>query len=155
MTLILFQNISKSQQLWTESSYLLRLRFVFEYRLGLAEIIRFSNNLNLTVDSSMTLKHQELNLEMVSLAKSLISDTFNNDIISSPFLFAVPVTDPIKGVVYRGAFPGAVNLITQLIASDSLTNQNTLRYNYESLHTNFTDFFTTRNTFYQQESSKQ
>jgi hypothetical protein len=53
MTLLQLNSIEQQKQLWKDSSYILKLRLIFEYRLALAEITRFSVNLNAA--SSVTL----------------------------------------------------------------------------------------------------
>jgi len=46
-------SIEQEKELWKDSSYILKLRLIFEYRLALAEITRFAVNMNFS--SSATL----------------------------------------------------------------------------------------------------
>jgi len=85
---------------------------------------------------------------MVMLAKSLITNTHNTQIVNSPFTFSTPIHDPNKQITYISSFPSSVNHLTQLFTEETLSNNDTLRYNYEGLHVNFTDFFNMRNDYY-------
>ena len=49
MAVLYFSSIESSESLWRESSYLLRLSSTFEFRLGIAEVLRFSSNANLSL----------------------------------------------------------------------------------------------------------
>lgn len=54
MTLIQLDGIDKISQLWIDSSYLLKLRFVFEFRVSLDEITRFGTAINYTIPVGYT-----------------------------------------------------------------------------------------------------
>ena len=92
--------------------------------------MRFGSNMNLTLAPSVLQKQQELNLDMISFAKELVPQTYDNDVLNSPFDFATPLTDPNKNIVYAGKFPQSINQLSQLFTTETLANNDTLRYNY-------------------------
>ena len=79
--------------------------------------MRFGVNKNLTLVPSISQKQQELNLAMVDLAKKLIPETYDNDVLNSPYSFATPLTDPTKNIVYHGTIPETIGHLSQLFTT--------------------------------------
>jgi hypothetical protein len=104
--------------------------------------------MNLTIDPAILQDQQTLNLQMNTLAKDLIASTKDNQLYDSPFSFAMPLVDPNRKVVYKGAFAELINHLTQLFTEQTQFSNNTMQYNYEGFHTNITDFYDIRTNFY-------
>ena len=91
---------------------------------------------------------------MVTLAQTLIDETHNSQLGGGAFNFATPIEDPLRNVTFAATLPETVAQLTRLFNSPTNANVEILRYNYEGLHRNLSDFVEQRREFYSEERGK-
>jgi hypothetical protein len=148
MVVLYFASVDNSEQLWKESSYLLSLTTIFEFRVGIAEILRFGSNSNSTLSAELSGQQAQLNALMVEYAKSINENTSNSDVSSGVFSFHMPIADPFENLTYSSSLPQAVSQLAYYFLLQDDRSHELLRFNYENLHQNLTSFYEQRYEFY-------
>lgn len=91
---------------------------------------------------------------MVVYVEHINRNTSNTDISGGIFTFSMPITDPNKNITYYSTFPQAVTQISHYFLDQNTVDKDVLRYNYESLHQNFSNFYNQRFDFYSQQKGQ-
>ena len=85
---------------------------------------------------------------MVELARSINDNTSNSDTSNGVFSFAMPIVDPLQQLSYAATFPQAVKQLSHYFLLQDRPSQDLLRFNYENLHTNLSNFYSQRYSYY-------